>query len=138
MVDGRVRSAFGAVRSTILKLPGILSLIVEQPWVVITFVEVFQDTGEDFGLLFGQVDAFGIRLEELAAAGGFEERRLAKDVFVSGKETLFRTDTDGNDGRSKGAVVSKSKISPTLKALEGIARRTCRLEDWYAPSAETP
>jgi len=55
-------------------------------------------------LLFWQVDTLRIRLEELAAAGCFEEGRLAEDFFVSGKETLLWPDTDGDDGRGEGAV----------------------------------
>jgi hypothetical protein len=73
MIDRRVGGSFGTVCSTILKFPGILSLVMEQAWVVVTLVEVFQDRGQDLWLLFGQVDAFGIRLEELASAGCFEE-----------------------------------------------------------------
>jgi hypothetical protein len=34
----------------------------------------------------------------LAAAGCFEEGRLAEDFFVPGKETLLWPDTDGDDG----------------------------------------
>lgn len=73
MVDRRVSRAFGTVGSTILKFPGILSLIMEQTWIVVTLVEVFQDRGQDLWLLFGQIDAFGIRLEELASTGCFKE-----------------------------------------------------------------
>jgi hypothetical protein len=97
MIDRRIDRSLGTVCSTILKFPGILSLVVEQPGVVITLVKVLENRGQDLWLLFGQVDAFSIRLEELASAGCFEEGRLAEDIFVSGKETLLWTDTDGDD-----------------------------------------
>ena len=98
MVDGRVGRSFGTVCSAVLKFPGVLPLVVEQSWVVVTLVEVFQDRREDLWLFFRQVDAFGIRLEELASARRFEEGRLAENVFVSGEETLLGTDADGDDG----------------------------------------
>jgi hypothetical protein len=98
MIDCRINRSLGTVCSTILQFPGILSLIMKQPRVVITLVKVLEDRRQDLWLLFGQIDAFSIRLEELASAGCFEEGRLAEDVFVSGKETLLWTDTDGDDG----------------------------------------
>ena len=82
----------------VFKLPCILTLVVEETRVVVAFVEVFEDGGEDLGDLFGEGDSFGGGLEELAAADCSEEGGGGEDVFVGGEETLFRADTECDNG----------------------------------------
>ena len=82
----------------VFKLPCVFSLVVEETGVVVAFVEVFEDGGEDLGDFFGEGDAFGGGLEELAAADCGEEGRCGEDVFVGGEETLFGADTECDDG----------------------------------------
>lgn len=73
MVDRGVGRSFGTVCSTIFEFPSILSLVMEQPRVVVTLVKVFKDRGQDLWLFFRQIDAFSVRLKELASAGCLEE-----------------------------------------------------------------
>ena len=73
MVDRGVGRSFRTVRSAIFKLPGILSLVMKQPRVVVTLVKIFKDRRQDLWLFFGQIDAFGVGLKELASAGCLEE-----------------------------------------------------------------
>lgn len=72
---------------------------------VVTLVEVFEHRGEDLGLLFWQVDAFGVGFEKLASAAGGEEGGEGENVFMSSEEALFGSDTDGDDGRGEGAAL---------------------------------
>lgn len=53
-------------------------------------------------MLFREVDPFGIRLDELTVAGSFEEWGLAEDFLMTGKESLFGTNADGDNGRRQG------------------------------------
>ena len=78
------------------ELPGVAAFVVQQPRVVVAFVEVFEDGGEDFGEVVGQVDAFGGGFEKLATADGGEEGGGGKDVFVGGEEALFGADAEGD------------------------------------------
>ena len=97
MVDGRLDCiVVGWV--CVFELPGIFTLVVQETGVVVAFVEVFEDGGEDLGDLFGEGDSFGGGLEELAADNGGEEGGGGEDVFVGGKEALFGTDAEGDDG----------------------------------------
>ena len=80
------------------ELPRISALVVEEAGVVVAFIEVFEDGGEDFGEFFGEVDSFGGGLEELAAADGGEEGGVGEDVFVGGEEALLGSDAEGDDG----------------------------------------
>ena len=82
----------------VFKLPCVFTLVVEETGVVVAFVEVLEDGGEDLGDLFGEGDSFGGGLEELAAADCGEEGRSGEDVFVGGEEALFRADTECDDG----------------------------------------
>jgi hypothetical protein len=47
---------------------------MQQFRVVVSFVEVFEDSRKDLGLLVGQVDPSRVGLEELALAGSLEVR----------------------------------------------------------------
>ena len=97
MINGTFRRS----SCDIFEFPCILSLIVQQVGKVVSFVKIFEHRRQDLGLLFRKVDAFGIRFDKLATAGSFEERRLAEDLFMTSKETLFRTNADGDDRRCK-------------------------------------
>ena len=57
----------------VFELPGVFAFVVQEFGVVVAFVEVFEDGGEDFGDFFGEGDAFGVGFEELAAGYGGEE-----------------------------------------------------------------
>lgn len=80
---------------------------MQQAGVVVAFVEVFEDGGEDFWELFWQVDSFGGGLEELAAADGGEEGGVGEDVFVGCEEALLVADAEGHDGRGQ---VARSRV----------------------------
>ena len=67
-----------------------------EPRIVVAFIEVFKDRGEDLGFFVRQRDAFGGCFHELSAAGGLEEGRDAEDIFVSGEETLFAADDESD------------------------------------------
>ena len=83
----------------VFKLPGVFTLVVEETGVVVAFVEVFEDGGEDLGDFFGEGDSFGGRLEELAADDCGEEGGSGEDVFMGGEEPLFGADAERDDGR---------------------------------------
>jgi hypothetical protein len=71
---------------------------MDQPRIVIAFIEVFKDGGEDLGLLVRKGDSLACCFEELASAGCLEEWRVAEDVFVGGEKSLFSSDNEGYDG----------------------------------------
>ena len=103
MINRRLDATTTAIGSNsrvvirVLELPGVAAFVVVEARVVVAFVEVFEDGGEDFRLFFGHVDAAGMCFAELAAAGGSEERREAEDIFVGGEEALFTADDNGYD-----------------------------------------
>jgi hypothetical protein len=76
---------------------------VQQPRVIVPFVEVFENGGEDLGDLLRQVDPLRTRFEELATADGGEEWGCGKDVFVGGEGPLLRSDAERDDGRGQRA-----------------------------------
>lgn len=78
---------------------------------VVAFVEVFEDGGEDFRELVGEGDAFGGRFEELAAADGGEEGGGGEDVFVGGEEALLDADAEGDDWGGQVAGVGGFPVS---------------------------
>ena len=70
---------------------------MQEAWVVIAFVEVFEDGGEDLRGFVREGDAFGDGFEELGADYGGEEGGEGEDIFVGGEEALFGTDAEGHD-----------------------------------------
>ena len=82
----------------VFELPGVFTLVVQEARVVVAFVEVFEDGGEDLGDFFGKGDSFGGGLEELAADDSGEEGGSGEDVFVGGEEPLFGADAECDDG----------------------------------------
>ena len=82
----------------IFEVPAVALLVVLDAGVVVAFVEVLEDGGEDFWFFVGEVDAFvGCRLEELSGAEGLEPGGVGEDVFVGGEEALFAADGYGDD-----------------------------------------
>ena len=55
MVDGRFNRST-AIVTQLLDLPRVSPLIVYQAWVVVAFVEVFEDRRKDLRFLVGQAD----------------------------------------------------------------------------------
>jgi len=49
-----------AVFRRILQLPGVAAFVMQQARIVVAFVEVFEDGGEDLRDFFRQVDTFGV------------------------------------------------------------------------------
>ncbi len=70
---GRPSTAVGG--GHVLEFPRVPPFVVDQPGVVIPFVEKLEHGGEDLRKLVGQVDPFGPRLKELPPTEGGEERR---------------------------------------------------------------
>ena len=89
----------------LFNFPRVSTLVVEQAWEVVAFVEVFEDRGEDFWDLFWQVDSFGCGFDELATANGCEEGRGGEDVLVGCEEALLGTNAEGDDGGSQVAAL---------------------------------
>ena len=81
----------------VLEFPDIAAFVVEEAGVVVAFVEVFEDGGEDFGDLVWEGDAFGGGFEVLAAADGGEEGGGGENGFVGGEEAGGGADADGDD-----------------------------------------
>ena len=75
MVDGGGGCGGGGV----FEFPGVFALVVEEFGVVVAFVEVFEDGGEDFGYFFREGDAFGVGFKELTAGYGGEEGGSGED-----------------------------------------------------------
>jgi hypothetical protein len=73
-------------------------LVVFETGIIVAFVEVFEHGREDFRLFIGKVDALVRCLEELVTARRLEERGMAEDVFMGGKEPLLRSDRECDDG----------------------------------------
>ena len=94
MINRRLDSSCSATAS--LDLPRVSPLIMDQPRIIIAFVEIFEDGREDLGFFVWEGDSFVRRFEELASAGCLEKWRDAEDVFVCGEETLFTTDDKGD------------------------------------------
>jgi hypothetical protein len=96
MMIHRALHASSAALAT-LKLPRIPPLIMDQPRIVVAFVEVFEDGGEDLGFFVWEGDSLACCFEELASAGCLEEWRVAELVFVGGEQSLFSADDEGYD-----------------------------------------
>ncbi len=94
-------------RSFIFQFPSVFPLVMDQFGMVVSLVEVFQNSRKHFGLFVGQIDPSGMIVQELASARSLEEGRSREDVFVTGKETLFGTDADCHNGRSQSARKSE-------------------------------
>lgn len=81
----------------IFEIPAAALFVVFQTRVVVAFVKVFEDGGEDFGFLIRKVNSFVGWFEELTAAGSLEPWRVGKNIFMCCEEALLTADRDGND-----------------------------------------
>jgi hypothetical protein len=90
-----------SIRIRVLELPGLFPAVMSEPRVVVSFVEILEDAGEDLGLFVWEVDALSRWLEGwswawrcwagcLGCAVGCEEGGCAEDGFVGGEEAFFR------------------------------------------------
>ena len=96
-VDGALRRP-GCIRASgVFQRPAASPLVKLEPRVVVAFVEIFENRRKDFGLVLGQINAFG-RLKELRSAKLSKVRAVAKDVFVGGEESLLAADAERDDG----------------------------------------
>ena len=100
-----VERRFHVIHCRLFELPRVSAFVVEKAGIVVAFVEVFEDGGEDFGDFLGEIDSFGGGLEELAAADGGEEGRGGEDVFMGCEEALLDADTEGHNWGGQVAVV---------------------------------
>ena len=85
----------------IFQFPGILSLVMQQLWIVVSLVEKLQDSREYLRMFIWQVDSSLLVVKELALECGFKEGGSAEDVLMTGKNSLFTSDTDRDDGRGE-------------------------------------
>lgn len=92
-----------------LELPRVPSFAVPQPWVVITFVEIFKHRTENLWFLVCKSDPLGRCVRISVSESVREEGAAAENVLVSSEEALFRTDDQGNDWR--GGAVRASSMS---------------------------
>ena len=77
---------------------------MQEAGVIVAFVEVFEDGGEDLGAFVGKGAAFGVGFEELGADYGGEEGGGGEDGFVGCEEAVVGADGDGYYGGCEGAV----------------------------------
>ena len=105
-----VERRFGVVHCRLFELPGVSAFVVQKAGIVVAFVEVFEDGGEDFGDFFGKVDSFGGGLEELATADGREEGRGGEDVLVGCEEALLDANAEGNNRGGQVAVIEHGQL----------------------------
>lgn len=77
---------------------------------VVASVEVFEDAGQDLGLLVGEIDGIVGGVVRIrggstgTGAHGGEIRGDADDVPVSGEETLLGSYAEGDCRRGEGAI----------------------------------
>ncbi len=85
-------------RPAILEFPGLASLAVADPRVVVPFIEILEHRREDLRFFVGEVDSTGMRFLKLSSTGRREEGRVAEHVLVGSEQTLLPTADDGDDG----------------------------------------
>jgi len=87
----------------VLEDPDIATLVVQQAWVIVAFVQILENSGEDLWFLVDKCDALCVGLEELVSADIREERGFAENVFVSSEQSLVLA----NDNRDDCAVQAR-------------------------------
>ena len=105
---------------------------MQQTGIIVTLVEVFEDTGEDLGFpkmslsahasrcdaantmdaLIRKLDLFRRTFEELASKRSYEKGRQGKNVLMSSEETLVTTDHQSDDRASQGTVGTSTVRTP--------------------------
>jgi len=81
----------------ILELPSASTFVVQQTWVIVALVEIFENTRKDFGFFIGKTDPLALSLEKLTSTSRRKEWRQAKDVLMCRKKSSLATDRDGDD-----------------------------------------
>ena len=114
--------------ATVLEFPLVLSFVVGETWVVVSFVENFENGREDLRFFLRKVDPSSMGLLELASTRGGEKGRLTENVLVGGEQPLFATADDGDDG---GREVATGKSSPTIRPVTGVQRSTLAIDLTY-------
>lgn len=85
----------------IFQLPGVSAPVVQQPRVIVSLVQILEDAGEDLGLLLRQADGLAVSVggfEKLSSTDIGKDRGHAEDFFMCGKESLFGSYADSDDG----------------------------------------
>lgn len=104
VIDGRLSAT---IILKLFDLPRVSLLVVDQARIVVPFVHVLQDGGEDFRFLISQVDALVVRrvcIHVHVRQVALEPRRCTQDIFVGGEDALVSSDNEGDNGRCQGAV----------------------------------
>lgn len=65
VVDCRLYRSTALTIQGVLQLPGVAPLVVEESGIVVSFVEVFEDRGEDFGFSGGRVSTGCISVQTI-------------------------------------------------------------------------
>lgn len=80
------------------EFPRVAVSVMKQAGSVVALVEILEDSREDVGLLIRKREAFSLGRGGGSSTGSLEERCLAQDVFVSGKDTPLPTHRQCDDG----------------------------------------
>ncbi len=95
VIDG---SLGATIFASLLQLPRVPLLVVDQARIVIGLVKILEDGREDLGFFVGQRDLLGLRVHHLVLQDALEEGRGSEDILVGCKDPLFLADDEGNDG----------------------------------------
>jgi len=88
---------------------------VQQAWVVVTLVQVFEDAGEYLGFFVRQIHLLHVGFEELAFQRSTEEGGQRQDILMSSKDSLITTHNQGDYGA--GEMVSHRRTVEPLSHL---------------------
>ena len=119
VVDCRLDRASTIVFSRgILQLPLVALLVVEEAGVVISFVEVFEYRGENFGFFVRQFYPFRDALVKLTFESGGEEGRQGEDVLVACEQALVASYDQCDDRTCQGAMRSvRARLSKRKEVI---------------------
>lgn len=98
---------------SVLESPGVLTLVVQQAWMVIAFVQILENSGEDLWLLVDKCDALCVSLEELVSADFSKEGSFAENVFTSSEQPLVLAN-DNRDDCADQSRISSGRESQTV------------------------
>jgi len=116
MEDARFgRSTAVVFGGRILQSPSVALLVVEEPRVVVSFVKIFEDRGEDLGYFVRQLDPSCEAFVALATESGSKVGRCGEDVLMAGKQALVNTHHQCDDGASE--IVCHRRTFQTLLHL---------------------
>ena len=128
--DGRLDTAattkFRALHGRTLEVPRVALLVVQEAWVVVSLVEVLEDTGEDCRF-FVRERKTSRRVEELTAQGRSKVRRLTQYVLVCRKQSLVLTHHKSDDGAGEGrGRAAEERISRCSLAIRDMKKMTSK------------